>query len=707
MGYDKLIHFLSKNLSNKVFEEILPNENPTNLTQHICIDINFIIYNCIYDIENDINEMLKLINAIQFTDMNIVKEKILLIINKKYWKKNINFTTILCGDTITIIRKNLFDVINNKINIILYNHILLEIVNNIKNIYNHNFIKSINVFFDGIPSYAKIIEQRKRRINNYIESQKRKKLYKKHFDNIKSYILEDDNIVYDYIYWADNMFSFDKAIGPQSILLSGLKQYIIKYIRLYFDKVTIYIDDGSNYGEADYKIIKYIQNLNGNITIFSCDTDFIFYILLFQLKNDNGNIYNFLKINNNTYNLYNGSNILDLLKNKYEKVNNINDINILVMNDLLFVIMLFGNDFIPYNYEINTDISINIIFRILYQLHKSNKYIINLNSKNKLNYNNYKFLLQQLLKSNSFSIIYINKNYKVPYIFTSIILEKLKYNINDMIKNIIKPYLIYSYNKDCDEDDIRTILYNNNQNKLNSNKLNPNGLNPIDKLKLSNDDRNKLKIAMSNMFDYSNINDYGLIKLERKNDICNNQLNNLYNHICNNSKVTNCFYTNIDKAYDEYINITNKSNIEEYLNLLNYYVDIYFNDINIHNYRNIIHYKYKYPPNFTNIIKYIENNYIKKPVYELLPIYFDELSHQLFITPYLLNSKYLSQLNKIKYIDKILQIIQYNIKNIWDYQLNLTENDVKEYLYLYNKLIVLFNSNIVDKLYNYNIAING
>jgi hypothetical protein len=695
MGYDKLIHFLSKNLSNKVFDEILQSDNPTNITQHICIDINFIIYNCIYNIENDINEMLKLINAIQFTDINLVKKQILLIINKEYWKKNIDFKNILCGDTITIIKNNLFNIINKKINIILYNHILLEIVNNIKTIYNHNFIKSINIFFDGIPSYAKIIEQRKRRVNNYIESQKRNKLYKKHFDNIKSYILQDDKIVYDYINWANNMFSFDKAIGPQSILFIGLKQYIIKYIRLYFNKITIYIDDGSNYGEADYKIIKYIQNLNGNITIFSCDTDFIFYILLFQLKYDNGNVYNFLKINNNTYKLYNGSNILDLLKIKYEKINNINDINILVMNDLLFVIMLFGNDFIPYNYEINTDININIIFRILYQLHKSNKYIINLNSKNKLNYNNYKFLLQQLLKSNTFSIIYINKNYKVPYTFTNIILEKLKYNINDMIDKIIKPYLIHNYNKKCDEDDIRTILYHKKYN-----------YNPIDKLKISNDDKNKLNITMLNMFDYSNINDYGLIRLERKIDITNNPLNNVYNNICNNSKVTNCFFTKLDKAHDEYINITNNSNVEEYLNLLNYYVDIYFNDINIHNYRNIIHYKYKYPPNFTSIINYIENNYIKKPVYELLPNYFDELSHQLFITPYLLNSKYLSHFNKIKHLDKILQIIQYNIKNIWDYQLNLTDNDVKEYLHLYNNLIILFNSDIIDKLYNNKLFIN-
>jgi len=64
-----------------------------------------------------------------------------------------------------------------------------------------DFIKSLIIFFDGIPSYSKILEQRRRRCKNYFESKIRRKLFKENFDNMRNDIISEDGLVYNYFDW--------------------------------------------------------------------------------------------------------------------------------------------------------------------------------------------------------------------------------------------------------------------------------------------------------------------------------------------------------------------------------------------------------------------------------------------------------------------------------------------------------------------------
>ena len=63
------------------------------------------------------------------------------------------------------------------IELVIYEKIVNVMLDMIYKIHDINFIQSLLIFFDGIPSLSKIIEQRRRRINTFIESSEKKKIF--------------------------------------------------------------------------------------------------------------------------------------------------------------------------------------------------------------------------------------------------------------------------------------------------------------------------------------------------------------------------------------------------------------------------------------------------------------------------------------------------------------------------------------------------
>ena len=69
MGFEKFINSLSRNLSYNTIEElVLENSAKKIFANHVIFDINFVIYYCIVELEDEINDIIKIIYSLQFTE---------------------------------------------------------------------------------------------------------------------------------------------------------------------------------------------------------------------------------------------------------------------------------------------------------------------------------------------------------------------------------------------------------------------------------------------------------------------------------------------------------------------------------------------------------------------------------------------------------------------------------------------------------------
>uniref|UniRef100_A0A6C0J6M7 Xrn1 N-terminal domain-containing protein n=1 Tax=viral metagenome TaxID=1070528 RepID=A0A6C0J6M7_9ZZZZ len=723
MGCEKLITFFSKNLGDNVIKKYYLNDNNKGffLAKHIIFDINFIIYICINIIENDMNEILKILCGLNYNPKHIIKKKIKETLNKQYLK-NTNIYNLLNNFTKY---ENLYDNFLNLLNndemiIILYNCIFNYLINVINKTHIIDVIKTINIFFDGIPTYAKIIEQRKRRTKNYLESVEKKKLYKVYFDNIEDNIICDNEYYYEYLLWVKNNYSFNKSLGPNSKIIINLSNFLKNKLKKHYSNKYIYINNSQINGEADIKIFKYLgkKKKYTDIYIHTCDTDFINLIILFQIQNDSKNIF-LLKYSLSQLNLFDvisAKDIIKEIKKKYKYINNISEnINISIIYDFLFIILLFGNDVLPKSLYLSTEINFKILFESHYELQKKNLFIININNSCIIDFNNLKLFLQIIKKKNTFTIILLNKNFKLPYNFILLCTNKLNYSIDDIINQLLIPYLSYqgSINLNLESNDIRYVFYNKYKIKLN----------PLDKL--NKNIKEDLLNYLSYMFDYLDIQNYGLSKLEKNLIIDDNSYQLLYNNlkinIYNNKTQFSDIYldnqyinlTTVNKFYNNIYKKIDNSLINKYFNILILQSYILFDNFEHYSFDSLHNYPYIIAPSIKQLINYMDMNdmnELQENIFTELnkkkgaPFYFNEMSHNLLITPYLQKTNYIDKATDYKYIHNLLNILSYCIDGIWldidnidDFKLK--DIDPIEYLDYYYKFVDFFASEYCNLFY--------
>jgi len=311
MGLDRFANFITKSINNDGIEDINIDHNvKLILSSHIIFDLNFFIYQEISVIENEINDIIKIILCLPFSSnkIDILEKMIKNILTQKHWIQYYGDTeNIFDGNDENEIITKFLEYINKKIRIrdnieisildlVIYEKIINSLYQYIVNLHNINYIQKIILCFDGIPSISKIFEQRRRRIKNYLESLEKKVLFKQYFNNLteinknifdnlsKHMEINDSPIYFNYFKWLKNRYNINKSIGPSSDFIYNLELYLEIKMNIVFPKIEFDIISSKINGESDLKIFKYIidKNIIGDYMIHTSDSDLIHQILLQQ-----------------------------------------------------------------------------------------------------------------------------------------------------------------------------------------------------------------------------------------------------------------------------------------------------------------------------------------------------------------------------------------------------------------------------------------
>ena len=353
----------------------------------------------------------------------------------------------------------------DKLEGIIINIVEQYIIHALTNYIKPDMLKLLYMAFDGVPSKSKMVEQRKRRYNRVVDTLLKHKIFEKYEDDLK----KNDNNRYLYetykIKWATH------NITPGTQFMEKLNDRIsssdfIKTVKSVCKNLETYIYSGTDEpGEAENKIVNYLRMIENppkaNYVIYSPDSDVILLCLLLNCKlspTDDRRItkLTMLRHNNqeNRYNVIDIDKFGDTVFQYVLKHVAITDRDAII-NDIVFLFTVFGDDFVPKLESIDVKLHIGKILDIYIDVLKNNnnKFIVSYNNNTRIinqdvlvdifyrlkkiegsnlkniymsnNYKNYRSL-KRLLKANDENFIEVVNNF----------LFKLR-KFNNKIRNVV------------------------------------------------------------------------------------------------------------------------------------------------------------------------------------------------------------------------------------------------------------------------------
>jgi len=715
MGFDKLMNFFIKNLSYDIIENLNINSNSKNIiTNHIMFDISFIIYQNLNEIEEEINNLIKIILALPFNfNDNIIQKKLLTILSLDHWKW---YKFVFDGLNEDVIIKNFISTLTtnceNETITILDKIIIIKIINRIieyiEKVHNTKLVKTINIFFDGIPSLSKIIEQRRRRVKHYLESQERKNNFNNFFD-IDNSFQEYENLSYDYLKWLKYRYTIDKSLGTKYLLTLNLEKNMLDFLQKKYKNIKINISSGNINGEADYKIFKFIyeNNYSGDITIHTIDSDLVHQIIVqqnyFNITNKDITL-SVIRYNSNFKNSiqYIEANLLIKNIEKIYTKNISSNLNSFIIYDLCLIFYFFGNDHLPASFEIGPELNLDFFLKSHWNVFKNNSSIVSLvNDKIVLSFENLKLFLIEINSKNKINKtkIIISRFFKVNNMILNFLTDKLELDFRKII--LLCKKLLFDdgkINTDLDHDDIRYKLINKyktmdfpfNINSL-SQLIYKEALIIFDKLlnilDISDTEENFCGLPTYNKpFFFVNDNNYQNLyfsftenisnDLEKKNPL-------IYD------------YNNINSILENESLVINNTDIEYlYLKKIYHLVTTLFGNMKNYNCNNFTYYKYYDTPSVNSLIIFLENNefnFDKEISNETVDetLYFNSINHHIIITPYLKDIVWKFKSDDLNFLIKNL-----NIKNFWfenNENFRYKDFDINEFLNQWFNSIIKLN----------------
>jgi 5'-3' exonuclease len=362
---------------------------------HFLIDFNSIVHVSSQKLVSEINSLLKEVLTCVFQKRNPHND----FLTEQYQKFKFDSTNITQNsepkEIVKMFREHFSEKSMDKL---VITHVIQTVISLIHSHCNMDKLETIMFAIDGVPSKAKIIEQKQRRYMGAIVEKYKKRIFKEYVEEIKTY----DNFAY-YSTKYDIKWNKNK-ITPGTIFMHKMVKYlhsekIQAKIRKDNNKLKFVISDMYEIGEGEKKIVNYVKHkladTNDTIIFYSPDADVILLCIILPLKNVfmlRHNQQTSAQLKKNVYDLIDihllKTNINEYFTKKCDKKYDYNSINY----DIVCLSTLFGNDFVPKIETINVKSGFqNIIHSYIKALNKyPDEYLMS--KENKIYKLNHKFL---------------------------------------------------------------------------------------------------------------------------------------------------------------------------------------------------------------------------------------------------------------------------------------------------------------------------
>ena len=674
MGIEQFFSSIEKNEIANLISNFTTQHNAQINTKYLFIDFNSIVHITSAFIVSKLNNMLfNIIYNKKITDTDYYSKYGIKIKNIKgsQFKKHI---------TLDVIDKMIIDeTLNNVI------YILQDLINPIE-------LSLLYIAIDGVPSKSKIIEQRNRRFMGYIMAELKNDIFKKHKANLikDKQRYEYEQLKFD---WSKN------KISPGTPFMHTLYTELVfdnfkSKLRIICPNLKTYICSGPyNPGEGEKKIVDFLRMNkyeSSSYVIYSPDSDVTLLSLLLNndksdydnskiktLKilrhNQQQNIYNVIDIDKLSHNIY--TYINSKVKHHTKKNN--------IIDDIVFLMSIFGNDFIPKieSMNVRNDITF-LIDTYIYILNKAKRYIVIMKSDKvtkDIDINMLLLLLDKLCIYQDKRLVdnYLSNNYRnykeLKRIFCcdDFINSVQKFlNIVKLFNNDIKTmplnYVINKWNKNTDFMN-KIIKFSKHSNDISNEEFIANYFN-VYKQKHKFPQLVILNSYKKSLDEYFHKTNFDTMIKKKENMIPTNYDRDMYrfNFMLDDYKEKfNANSLNLGKIYiddtytwkiyninesireyyQKFFKVTNNNDMkkvlhEYYFGLL-WVFDYYFNNFDPNKYSSVWNYKYNKAPLLKDLFNYIRNNkHIKKEINNNISKsfinndqYFNALEHLMYVSP--------------------------------------------------------------------------
>jgi len=379
MGIPQFFNYIKNKYDKKPYKKCIYDTPAPYKYDYIFLDYQSLFYN-VKNLYNEINYLIRLLyklldaseksnpfytSLFQETNEYLIVKYIISSYKNVFDEIGINTTT--CMPTITLPKdqknENITKIkaILDKFPLsdeILINCIVKDMIEQTYNITRKHLSssnrKNVYIYFDGIPSIAKVKEQLSRRINGTITAYIKKDILKTTPDTpaiikekeIKSKLINTDSI----------------SIGVDTPVVNKTRDELIR--------LGYTVNDNNKYGEAEHQIMKTLSNKSFSrkkILVASPDADLILLSMICNVTNNtNIELYRETVLVENTMDFkYNYDIIKGIVSSPYQreiyymKINQLKDNMGLTTSqkvlDISYLFLILGDDFVPIIPTLNVD----------------------------------------------------------------------------------------------------------------------------------------------------------------------------------------------------------------------------------------------------------------------------------------------------------------------------------------------------------------